>query len=626
MRPIFVSRSLVGLFLAALLLLLFMLWGCCAPSLELSQTDPADDPPARLNSPLLACAEVLKQSDPRQNYLSLLEIGSDALLARIHLIRSAKSSISVQTMIWANDETGRLVMYELLQAARRGVKVRLLIDHLASEQHIEIATFLADAHPNLQIKLYNPIAGVLGKRKADPSLLDKFYAMLFSFKRLNQRMHNKTFIVDRLVAITGGRNYQNAYYDQARGMNYKDRDVMVVGPVAGDMQDSFNRYWAYRRAIALADLADVKKQRKQGKRAQWHTRESFRLNGLFTPLLTDVDRSELISRLFVEPLKAVADVEFIADDPQKRGRFLFSSENRSKITLKLAELASNAERSVNIQTPYLVLTSRAIDLFQTLRQKYPGIDLRISTNSLAATDSWYVYALSYKQKQTYLTALKFKIFEFKPLPADMLSFMPSYEQLMSRSLTPAERHEISKTVMELRGTEDDSALPPEPWAPAPDDGQPYFCLHAKSMVVDGEFSFVGSYNLDPRSENINTECGLVIRDRSFAATLQGYIADDMQAQNSWVIAPKKRPLGLHVSNAILAELSHLLPLVDVWPFRYSASFELISGKPAVDVEDEDFYENYRDVGSFPQVTNQQLEKQVGARGTKAFLSIVKPLL
>ena len=623
MRPIFVSRSLVGSYLAALLLLL---WGCCAPSLELSQTEPAADPPVRLNSPLLACAEVLKQSDPVRNYLNILEIGSDALLARVHLIRSAKSDISIQTMIWANDETGRLVMYELLQAARRGVKVKLLIDHLASEQHIEIATFLSEAHPNLQIKLYNPITGFLGKRKADPSLLDKFYAMLFSFKRLNQRMHNKTFIIDRLVAITGGRNYQNAYYDQARGMNYKDRDVMVVGPVAGKMQDSFNRYWDYRRAIALADLADVKRHRKQDNRSQWYTRESFQLNGLFQQLLTDVDRSEMISRLFIEPLKAVADVKFIADDPKKRGRFFFSSENRSKITLKLAELASNAEQSVYIQTPYLVLTSRAIDLFQDLRKKHPEIDLRISTNSLAATDSWYVYALSYKQKQTYLNVLDFKIFEFKPLPTDMLSFMPSYEQLRSRPLTPAERHEISRTMMELTTTEDDSTYTPETWEPAPEDGQPYFCLHAKSLVVDREFSFVGSYNLDPRSENINTECGLVIRDRSFAATLQGYIADDMQAQNSWVIARKKRPLGLHVTNAIFAELSHLLPLVDLWPFRYSASFELIPGKTAIDAEHEDFYENYRDVGSFPQVTNQKLEKQIGARGTKAFLSIVKPLL
>jgi hypothetical protein len=157
-------------------------------------------------------------------------------------------------------------------------------------------------------------------------------------------------------------------------------------------------------------------------------------------------------------------------------------------------------------------------------------------------------------------------------------------------------------------------------------GAPYLCLHGKSMVVDKEISFVGSYNLDPRSETMNTEAGLFIRDRSFARLLQAHIEQDMAPRNSWVIARKKRPLGLDFPNSIMVWLSNTFPFIDIWPFRYAASFELRDGAQAVDAEHPDFYLNYRDVGSFPAIRAGDFGKEFGARGTKAFLSFVKPLL
>jgi len=146
------------------------------------------------------------------------------------------------------------------------------------------------------------------------------------------------------------------------------------------------------------------------------------------------------------------------------------------------------------------------------------------------------------------------------------------------------------------------------------------------MVVDEMISFVGSYNLDPRSENLNTEAGLFIRDREFARLLQSHIEKDMAPQNSWVIAQKKRPLGLDFPNTVLVWLSDIIPFVDLWPFRYESSFELVEGAEPVDTDHPDFYENYRDVGSFPKINGDNLGKEFGARGTKAFLSFVKPLL
>ena len=501
-------------------------------------------------------------------------------------------------------------MYELIQAAKRGVRVQFLIDHLASEQHIEIANFLAYIHPNFEIKLFNPVPGLFSQPKAKPLLLEKLSALLFRFHHFNHRMHNKTFLVDSLVGITGGRNYQNAYFDQAPGMNYKDRDTLCIGPVVREMQASFQQYWDSTHSVSLAELQDVKAYKKQNEVMDMSARGHFLLNGLFEKIDDQVNSPEQITQRFVATLSPVRQVTFIADEPVKRERLLFWYSSDSIITRELARLVSAATSSVYIQTPYLVLTSPAISLFKRLRKNHPEIDIRISTNSLAATDSWHVYALSYKQKQTYLQDLEFRIYEFKPLPADLETFLPNYVLLQKRSAevgTPEKENEEQMLTSNVTA-------------------KPYLCLHGKSLVVDDEIAFVGSYNLDPRSENINTEAGLVVHDPYFARQLRAKIVTDMAPRNAWVIAPKKRPLGLSQPNALLARISNLIPLVDLWPFRYSSSFALIEGKPVVDINHPDFYENFRDVGSFPQINAENGGKEIGARGTKAFLSFVKPLL
>lgn len=592
--------------------LLLMTIGCTTTPMWRDESKPVVQRSSaqKIDSPLLEHGRALLETEPDNNYLSLLENGYDALVARIHLIRAAQHHIAIQTIIWANDETGRLFMYELIQAAKRGVRVQFLIDHLASEQHIEIANFLAYIHPNFEIKLFNPVPGLFSQPKAKPLFLEKLSALLFSFHRFNHRMHNKTFIVDSLVGITGGRNYQNAYFDQAPGMNYKDRDALCFGPVVREMQASFEQYWDSMHSVSLAELQDVKAYQKQHTATKLSGREQFVLNGLFEKIDDQVNNPEQITQRFVNTLNQVSEVRFIADEPVKRERLLIWYSSDSIITQELARLVSDANRSVYIQSPYLVLTSPAITLFRRLLKHNPEIDVRISTNSLAATDSWHVYALSYKQKQTYLQDLKFRIYEFKPLPADLVTFLPNYELLQKRPV------KARSPVIE-NGEQ----------VPAPDVvAKPYLCLHAKSMVIDDEIAFVGSYNLDPRSENINTEAGLIVRDRHFARQLRAQIETDMAPRNAWVIAPKKLPLGLNQPNALLVRLSGLIPLVDLWPFRYSSSFELIEGKPAVDVNHPDFYENFRDVGSFPQVNVENGGKEIGARGTKAFLGFVKPLL
>jgi len=602
-----------------LLVLCFLTLVSCGPepipggsAKALDTTKPA------IGSPLLLQSSSL--GSMQKNKVALLDIGEEALLLRVHLIRAARHSIAMQTIIWVNDETGRLLMYEMIQAAKRGVKVQLLVDHFVSDKHPEVAAFLATVHPNLEIKLYNPIVGQFSEHEIAPSTLDQLTRLLSGFNKVNQRMHNRIFIVDDRVAITGGRNNQNAYYDQARGMNYRDRDILITGPVISELRQSFDDFWKFKYSIPIQSLVNLEAVKKEGTLKTWSTREDFVFNGLFTELFVDADKPQVIQDLFADHLHPVEQAYFIADDPGKNKRkFLGRFSGAGKITLELARLVSEARDNIYINTPYLVLTKPAIALFKEVRQKTPDIDIRIATNSLAATDSWHCYALSFKQKQVMLRDLKFEIYELKPLPGDMRSYMPRFDKLKNRAYTPSEIEKLGKLAHVAGKPTIGLQRPPLP-------GEPYLCLHAKSLVIDDEIAFVGTYNLDPRSENLNTEVGLVVKDKKFAAMLKKSIIKDMLPQNSWVIAKNQYPMGLGIPNAVMEELSHLIPFFDPWPMRYAGSYELKENKKPVDPGHADFYEHYRYAGSFPDVPADRNGKVFGTVTTKTLFSFVKPLL
>jgi len=176
----------------------------------------------------------------RSHYVTILNNGDNALLARTHLIRQAQKSILIQTFIWGSDETSRFMIYELIQAAKRGVKVKIILDYLISAKDFKLITFLTTADPNIEIKLYNPIS-----KDIVPSKLAMIKKAILNFRGFNQRMHNKIFIVDDRIAITGGRNYQNDYYDRGRTRNFKDYGVMITSKIVKKMTDSFIEYWTH---------------------------------------------------------------------------------------------------------------------------------------------------------------------------------------------------------------------------------------------------------------------------------------------------------------------------------------------------------------------------------------------
>ncbi len=525
------------------------------------------------------------------NQLALLGQGYDALLLRVHLIRQAKTSIEIQTFIWTNDESGRLVMCELIDAARRGVHVRIIADHMVSAQDPATAAFLATVHPNLEVKHYRPAMD-----RMKPSMLDNALATLASFRGTNQRMHNKLMVFDRAIMITGGRNIENTYFDFSPELNFHDRDVLAVGPVAQSAAASFEEYWKYKYVVPSAALTDVAALLASGNYPRYATRADFGFEGYFGGLERAADDGAVIAARFVSRLKPVAKATFIADIPGK-SRGFFS--RTARITRELRGALEQARASVVMQTPYLVLSPAARDLMREMQDKHPGLRIRISSNSFASTDNLLAYSANYRLRSRYVEDLNLQVHEFMPRPAALTELFPQFPLMAERAAGRI------KAGLQAR--------------------QPFLCLHAKSLVVDGRLAFVGSYNLDPRSEALNTEVGLLVEDEAFARELEGDITRDMRAENSWVIARRNIPLGLDVVNGLVDGLLSLSP-VDVWPIKNTSSFELRPGAAEVSPADPAFYRNYRDAGPFPGAEGTLSNKEILTRLYKVFGSPLTPVL
>lgn len=353
------------------------------------------------------------QAAPR-HYATILDEGETTLVARLNLIRSATRSIDLQTYIFDKDDSARLVLDELLAAARRGVKVRVLIDQLSAISDLEILAALASSHQNFELRVYNPTFG-----KAKLNYADYAGSVLCCFRRFNQRMHNKLLVIDDALGVVGGRNYQDDYYDWDSEYNFRDRDVVVAGPVARGMAANFEAFWHAPRSVPAERLNDVGRTLlNQG--APPMPPADYRRPDRVGQVLEEAVDPAYIQRMFVDPAFRVGPVRYVADLPRKhRHETPAQPANGQHVTEpQLDSLIAGAKTEVLLQTPYLVLSKPARELFETLRKREQPPRVVVSTNSLAATDNPIVYALSYKYKRRNLRELGFNIYEYKPFPLD----------------------------------------------------------------------------------------------------------------------------------------------------------------------------------------------------------------
>ncbi|HET6587269.1 MAG TPA: phospholipase D family protein [Oleiagrimonas sp.] len=551
-------------------------------------------------SPFLAQAhKAMAASTPDQpvHFVTLLDHGESALAARISLIRAARKSIDLQTYIWANDDVGNLVLDALVKAARRGVQVHVLADQLFSFQNLEQLAKLARSSVNLELRLYNPTFD-----EAETSPLQFIAGGLCCFSRFNQRMHNKLLLIDDAVGITGGRNYENRYFGWDPDFDYRDRDVLVAGPAAHDMADTFDLFWHHPRSVPLTALRDVNRQiLADGPTAPGWTTPRFKRPARVARVRAEAEDPDWLQQHLLSHSLRVGRVDYFSDLPDKTDQP--RRKKARELTLHIMRMIAGAKHQIVLQTPYLILSDRAQHIFELLHQRQRPPRVIVSTNSLASTDAFFSYAMSYKHKKRFLKDYGFEIYELKPHPTDAdVSIAPpvtnAAADTTASSPVSGQRRRHGKRQVPFHPLHPGKRRRP---APLITKGV-RIGLHAKSIVVDDRFAMVGTHNFDPRSDHYNTESGVIVYSTRFATALRTQILRDTQPRNAWTIAPRQQdiPIISPINQAISTVSSHL-PWFDLWPFRYATSFDLKTGCKPLAPADPGFYKCYKPVGDFPGV-------------------------
>jgi putative cardiolipin synthase len=421
----------------------------------------------------------------------LFASGSDGLALRVQMANRAERTLDIQYFIFKVDDTGQLVMDAMLRAASRGVRVRVLMDDTEARGQDDKVAKLA-AHPNVEVRLYNPFyyRGSLA--------IFRYVEFALTASRLDYRMHNKLFVVDNAIAVTGGRNVGDEYFDMGDAPQFGDYDVLAMGPIVRDLSKSFDAYWNSALSIPVRalfgeppngeKLADVKQQLAENKEAAQ---------------LGDEERAirsgQPLAGLLANDGLVWARGELLVDSPDKA-----SVEGGDGVgTLfrrRLLQATAEVKDELLIVSPYFVPGEQGKALLEKLRAR--GVRIRVLTNSLLSTDVPVVHA-GYRNYRVPLLEAGVELYEVKPLPGK-----------------PQPHGGLLKT---------------------PSSGQ--FSLHAKAFVFDRKRIFVGSANFDRRSLHLNTEIGLMIDSPVLAQQVRTRFDTIANPANSFVLALDKDASG-----------------------------------------------------------------------------------
>lgn len=419
----------------------------------------------------------------------VLEEETEAMMSRAWLSEHAMESIDVQYFIFSTDNIGLIAIDYLVKAAERGVKVRILVDDIMMQASGDELLMLA-AHENLSIKIYNPLANV-GK-----NIVEKFINLTTRFHDFNQRMHNKIFLVDGKITITGGRNIADEYFGFDHEYNFRDRDVLLIGGVNKAIAQSFEQFWQDELSVPVDEL--MPKIEFSEADLTFNTLHQYACNPEnFTAQIRVQIKN--ITKAWQEVIQTgklhwLEGVEYVSDQPGKNNKDKFLSGS-GQSTERLIELVQQAKESIVIQTPYLITTKTSRTLFKSMVDK--GVAITILTNSLASNDNLEAFS-GYQRDRSALLKTGVKIYEFKP-----------DAQIRQKIMSAAMQEKLA--VM------------------------PIFGLHAKSMVIDDNTTVIGTFNLDPRSSHLNTESIVIIPSKQIAAEVKQGMLVEMQPENAWQV-------------------------------------------------------------------------------------------
>jgi len=430
----------------------------------------------------------LAQAQPGESGLRLLPDGVDAFVARALLARGAARTLDLQYYMINADDTGRLLVGELLAAADRGVRVRILLDDIYAASH-DRAIAILDSHPAIEVRLFNPWT-----RRRGPVARAVDFLLT---RRLNRRMHNKLFAADNHAVIIGGRNIGDEYFDLKKQLNFRDLDVLAVGPVAAEASASFDEYWNSHLAVpasALLDEAPSAADLASVRAALAAHRARLR----DSPYVSAIENSSIAREFASNTLGlTLGTARVIADHPSKVDAP--AADRSSFLIERLQREAQGARRQLLVSSPYFVPGERGVAVLTALAKD--GIDVSVLTNSLAANDVGIVH-----------------------------SGYARYRAALLRG---------GVTLHELRVTSDLATRRQNRRL----FGSEFVSLHAKFFVIDRRALFVGSINLDPRSIEHNTEIGLLIDSEVLAREAAALFERAISPAFSYAVTLRDGPQG-----------------------------------------------------------------------------------
>lgn len=440
--------------------------------------------PGDTNTPL---GRIVATSTPENQHsgFRLLPLGPFAYDARLQLARLATVSLDVQYYHFEGDETGRMLLRALRDAALRGVRVRLLIDDLYTGGLDEL--FLSfKAYPNIEVRLFNPFCCA---RDSGPA--GRFIAAAGDWRRLNHRMHNKMFIADGVTAIIGGRNIANPYFLRNGTDNFIDLDAFTVGKLVGPLAALFDRYWNSGPVYPLQHIARSSRTSDEAKAYfERITDPSLTQNLMSLPAKDILGYSPLGDELRDGRLHLLwGEAYTFADYPDKP----FESEVggdwlETSVTYNIIEPMMKARSEVMICSPYFVPGAKGLALLRQLRER--GVKVTVLTNSLGATDEPLVH-IGYSRYREEMLRMDIELYEISGTRVKRNQKMFHFGESLGR-------------------------------------------LHSKLLVIDQQMVFIGSMNFDPRSATINTELGSIIDSKLLALELLQVIDLD-RINSAWQV-------------------------------------------------------------------------------------------
>ena len=438
-------------------------------------------PPNALTTTLDQVIEPLLKAHPGMSGLFLVSENIDAFALRALSARHAGRSLDLQYYLWHDDLTGNLLFNEVLQAADRGVRVRILLDDINNHDASAKISVLSE-HPMIEVRMFNPA-------RSRGNSLERAVDLLLQGFRLNRRMHNKAWIVDGRFALVGGRNIGDEYFDASQRTNFLDLDLALIGPAVGEASEIFDSFWNSEAVIPIEAL-----HRRKNRETYENLRDGFKAtttSALALPYLDHVIKSPSVEKILSGQMIThwTDNIHVYSDPPEK----VFGEKESLWLISHLLPFQQSAEKELFLISPYFVPGEAGRAILR--EQVQSGVAISVLTNSLSSTDVFAVHS-GYARYREALLEDGIKLHELISQGAHRSSLF----------------------------------------------GSSGASLHTKAFFDAGKKAFIGSFNLDPRSVYLNTEMGIMFEHAELTEELRNLYLRNISSNNSYRLFVKNDQL------------------------------------------------------------------------------------